>query len=74
VQRAGINLPKSSIQVKLVERDGELWAELVFGKSNLIYTLVKSDGMLITPDRYQWNTGRGSGRGQIVLGQRSNGY
>ncbi len=37
------------IQVKLIERDGEVWAEPVFGKSNLIYTLVKSDGMLIIP-------------------------
>ncbi len=37
------------IQVKLIERDGETWAEPVFGKSNLIYTLVKSNGMLIIP-------------------------
>lgn len=37
------------IQVKLIDRDGELWAEPVFGKSNLIYTLVKADGMLIIP-------------------------
>jgi molybdopterin molybdotransferase len=37
------------IQVKLIDRDGELWAEPVFGKSNLIYTLVKSDGMMIIP-------------------------
>ena len=37
------------IQVKLIERDGALWAEPVFGKSNLIYTLVKADGMLIIP-------------------------
>ncbi len=37
------------IQVKLSERGGELWAEPVFGKSNLIYTLVKSDGMMIIP-------------------------
>jgi len=37
------------IQVKLIERDGEWWAEPVFGKSNLIYTLVKSDGMMIIP-------------------------
>ena len=37
------------IQVKLIERDGELWADPVFGKSNLIYTLVKADGMLIIP-------------------------
>jgi molybdopterin biosynthesis enzyme len=31
------------------DRDGELWAEPVFGKSNLIYTLVKADGMMIIP-------------------------
>jgi molybdopterin molybdotransferase len=37
------------IQVKLVEREGRLWAEPVFGKSNLIYTLVKSDGMICVP-------------------------
>jgi molybdopterin molybdotransferase len=35
------------VQVKLINRDGELWAEPVFGKSNLIYTLVKADGMMI---------------------------
>lgn len=37
------------IQVKLIEHDGTLWAEPVFGKSNLIYTLVKADGMMIIP-------------------------
>jgi molybdopterin molybdotransferase len=37
------------IQVKLIDRNDELWAEPVFGKSNLIYTLVKADGMLIIP-------------------------
>jgi molybdopterin molybdotransferase len=37
------------IQVKLINRDDELWAEPVFGKSNLIYTLVKADGMMIIP-------------------------
>jgi len=37
------------VQVKLVHREGELWAEPVFGKSNLIYTLVKSDGLLKVP-------------------------
>jgi molybdopterin molybdotransferase len=37
------------VQVRLVERDGQLWAEPVFGKSNLIYTLVKADGMLCVP-------------------------
>jgi molybdopterin molybdotransferase len=34
------------VQVRLTERDGETWAEPVFGKSNLIYTLVRSDGMV----------------------------
>ncbi len=37
------------IQVRLIERGGELWAEPVFGKSNLIYTLIKADGMMIIP-------------------------
>ena len=32
-----------------IERDGERWAEPVFGKSNLIYTLIKADGMMIIP-------------------------
>lgn len=34
------------VQVRLEERDGELWAVPVFGKSNLIYTLVHADGMV----------------------------
>jgi molybdopterin molybdotransferase len=37
------------VQVKLIEREGEWWADPVFGKSNLIYTLVKADGMLRVP-------------------------
>ncbi|HEY4691087.1 MAG TPA: gephyrin-like molybdotransferase Glp [Anaerolineae bacterium] len=37
------------VQVKLVERDGEVWAEPIFGKSNLIYTLVKADGLMVVP-------------------------
>jgi len=37
------------LQVRLIDRDGQLWAEPVFGKSNLIYTLVKSDGMICVP-------------------------
>ena len=37
------------IQVKLVERGGELWAEPVLGKSNLIFTLVKADGLIVVP-------------------------
>ena len=32
------------VQVRLEERDGEWWATPVFGKSNLIYTLVHADG------------------------------
>jgi molybdopterin molybdotransferase len=32
------------VQVRLEERSGELWAVPVFGKSNLIYTLVHADG------------------------------
>ncbi|HEY4687765.1 MAG TPA: gephyrin-like molybdotransferase Glp [Anaerolineae bacterium] len=37
------------VQVKLVERGGELWAEPVLGKSNLIFTLVKADGLMVVP-------------------------
>ncbi len=37
------------IQVRLVQREGETWAEPVFGKSNLIYTLVKADGLMVVP-------------------------
>jgi molybdopterin molybdotransferase len=33
-------------QVRLDQREDGVWAEPVFGKSNLIYTLVKSDGMV----------------------------
>lgn len=32
------------VQVNLEERDGELFAAPIFGKSNLIYTLVRADG------------------------------
>jgi len=37
------------VQVRLVERESELRAEPIFGKSNLIYTLVKSEGMVCVP-------------------------
>jgi molybdopterin molybdotransferase len=37
------------IQVRLEQRDGQLWADPVFGKSNLIYTLVRSDGLVKIP-------------------------
>ena len=37
------------VPVRLVEREGELWAEPVFGKSNLIFTMAHADGMLGVP-------------------------
>lgn len=37
------------LQVRLLNRENQLWAEPVFGKSNLIYTLVKSEGMVCVP-------------------------
>lgn len=37
------------VAARLVEREGELWAEPVFGKSNLIFTLVNADGVLKVP-------------------------
>ncbi|MCX6031416.1 MAG: molybdopterin-binding protein [Chloroflexi bacterium] len=45
------NIPAASgradyVRVRLEERDGETWAVPVFGKSNLIYTLIRSDGVV----------------------------
>lgn len=38
------------VPVRVVSRDdGLLWAEPVFGKSNLIYTMARADGMLPVP-------------------------
>ena len=37
------------VQVRLETRDGERWAVPVFGKSNLIYTLIRSDGVVRIP-------------------------
>ncbi|MBI5195298.1 MAG: molybdopterin molybdotransferase MoeA [Nitrospirae bacterium] len=37
------------IRVMLEERDGEIWAVPVLGKSGLITTLVKADGMIMIP-------------------------
>ena len=37
------------VPARLVRRDGELWAEPVFGKSNLIFTLVRADGTFVIP-------------------------
>ena len=40
---------EDTVPVRLIERDGEVYAEPVFGKSNLIYTLVNADGLLLIP-------------------------
>ncbi len=37
------------VPVRLETRDGEIWAEPVFGKSNLIYTMAHADGILRVP-------------------------
>lgn len=37
------------VQVRLEERDDGLWAVPVFGKSNLIYTLVNAEGVIQIP-------------------------
>ena len=48
------NIPAASgradyVRVRLEDRDGETWAVPVFGKSNLIFTLVRSEGMVEVP-------------------------
>jgi molybdopterin molybdotransferase len=37
------------IQVRLEDRGGEAWAEPLFGKSNLIFTMVRADGLMRVP-------------------------
>ncbi|MBI3241700.1 MAG: molybdopterin molybdotransferase MoeA [Chloroflexi bacterium] len=37
------------VPARLVERDGEMLAEPVFGKSNLIFTLIRADGIIHIP-------------------------
>jgi molybdopterin molybdotransferase len=49
--RLARNIPAASgradfVRVRLEERDGEMWAAPVFGKSNLIFTLVRSEGVV----------------------------
>lgn len=49
--RLSRNIPGGSgradfVRVRLEERDGETWAVPVFGKSNLIFTLVRSEGVV----------------------------
>jgi molybdopterin molybdotransferase len=52
--RVTMNVPSAAgredyVPVCLSDRAGELWAEPVFGKSNLIFTLVGADGLLKVP-------------------------
>ncbi|MHB1134813.1 MAG: gephyrin-like molybdotransferase Glp, partial [Chloroflexota bacterium] len=52
--RLAANVPSASgredfVPVRLVEREGELWAEPVFGKSNLIFVTVRADGFVRVP-------------------------
>ncbi|MEJ5200238.1 MAG: molybdopterin molybdotransferase MoeA, partial [Anaerolineae bacterium] len=52
--RLARNIPAASgradfVRVRLEQRDGETWAVPVFGKSNLIFTLVRSDGVVEVP-------------------------
>jgi molybdopterin molybdotransferase len=43
---AGMAGREDRVQVRLEQRDDGLWADPVFGQSNLIFTLVKADGMI----------------------------
>ncbi|HMQ30859.1 MAG TPA: molybdopterin molybdotransferase MoeA [Chloroflexaceae bacterium] len=52
--RLGLNIAsrpgrEDFVPVRLARRDGELWAEPVFGKSNLIYTMARADGLVRVP-------------------------
>jgi len=52
--RLARNIPAASgradyVRVRLEQRAGEPWAVPVFGKSNLIYTLVRSNGVVEVP-------------------------
>lgn len=54
VARLARNIPAGSgradfVRVRLEQRDGETWAVPVFGKSNLIFTLVRSEGVVEVP-------------------------
>ena len=37
------------IPAHLIERDGRMWAEPIFGASNLIFTLVRADALIRIP-------------------------
>lgn len=52
--RLARNIPAGSgradfVRVRLEQRNGETWAVPVFGKSNLIFTLVRSEGVVEVP-------------------------
>lgn len=52
--RLARNIPAASgradfVRVRLEERDGATWAVPVFGKSNLIFTLIRSEGVVEVP-------------------------
>jgi molybdopterin molybdotransferase len=52
--RMAANVPSAAgredyVPVRVLDRDGEQWAEPLFGKSNLIFTLVGADGLLKVP-------------------------
>jgi len=52
--RATRNIPSTPgredfIPVRLEERDGELYAEPVFGKSNMMFALMRGDGVAVVP-------------------------
>ena len=53
------------VAVRLSEREGETQATPIFGKSNLIFTLVEADGLLRVP----LNTG-GYDAGNLVEVER----
>ncbi len=68
--RLTLNLPSQAgredwVPVRLVHREGETLAEPVFGKSNLIFTLARADGLVrIPPDATGLETGE---RVEVVL-------
>lgn len=52
--RLTVNIPSQAgredwVAVRLVQMEGEVLAEPLFGKSNLIFTLVRADGMVCIP-------------------------
>ena len=66
--RMALNLPSQTGRVdytpaRLVMRDGQAWAEPIFGKSNQIFTLVFADGMIVTP---RDSNGLGAGPSKLI--------